>query len=91
MSKRPKREPLLPLQPRRLLTVAEAAELLSTTPTALRARCRRHARRMGREVVALLGAGVTAFKLGTSWRLRIESLAFCDASEPPPRYAASRS
>jgi hypothetical protein len=56
-----------------LLTVDAAARLLSTTPTALRARCRRHARRTGREVVARLGAGVVAFKFGASWRVRIAS------------------
>jgi hypothetical protein len=53
-------------------TVEVAAVRLSTTPTALRARCRRHARRIGHEVVARLGAGVTAYKLGASWRLRID-------------------
>lgn len=57
-----------------LVTIADAAALLSTTPVALRARCRRHARRVGREVVARLGAGVVAFKFGASWRLRIEPL-----------------
>jgi hypothetical protein len=57
---------------RRFFTVEDAAVRLSTTPTALRARCRRHARRIGREVVACLGAGVTAYKLGASWRLRID-------------------
>ena len=49
-----------------LLTVEDAAKLLSTTPTALRARCRRHARRVGRDVVARLGEGVVAFKFGAS-------------------------
>jgi hypothetical protein len=55
-----------------VLTVQDAARVLSTTPTALRARCRRHARRRGRDVVARLGAGVVAFKFGASWRLRID-------------------
>ena len=55
-----------------LFTVEDAAKLLSTTPTALRARCRRRARRVGREIVARLGAGVVAFKFGVSWRLRID-------------------
>jgi hypothetical protein len=55
-----------------LLTVEDAAKLLSTTPTALRARCRRHARRAGHDVVARLGGGVVAFKFGASWRLRID-------------------
>jgi len=36
-------------------------------------RCRRHARRAGRDVVARLGGGVVAFKFGASWRLRIEA------------------
>jgi hypothetical protein len=56
----------------RLLTVGEAAKVLSTTPVALRCRCRRHARRIGREIVARLGAGVVAYKLGASWRVRID-------------------
>jgi hypothetical protein len=55
-----------------LVTVEDAARLLSTTPAALRARCRRNARRLGSEVTARLGAGVVAFKFGASWRLRIE-------------------
>jgi hypothetical protein len=54
--------------------VEDAARVLSTTPTALRARCRRHARRLGRDVVARLGGGVVAFKFGASWRLRIDPL-----------------
>lgn len=56
----------------KLVTVEEAARLLSTTPAALRARCRRNARRLGRDIVARLGAGVVAFKFGASWRLRID-------------------
>jgi hypothetical protein len=55
-----------------LLTIEAAAACLSTTATALRARCRRHARRVGREVLARLGAGVTAYKFGASWRVRID-------------------
>jgi hypothetical protein len=54
--------------------VEDAAKVLSTTPAALRARCRRHSRRLGRDVVARLGGGVVAFKFGASWRLRIEPL-----------------
>jgi hypothetical protein len=57
---------------RHLFTVDQAALRLATTPTALRARCRRHARRVGRDVIARLGAGVTAYKFGASWRLRID-------------------
>jgi len=55
-----------------LLTIEAAAACLSTSATALRARCRRHARRVGREVLARLGAGVTAYKFGASWRVRID-------------------
>jgi hypothetical protein len=51
-------------------TIDDAAKMLATTPVALRARCRRHARREGREVVARLGAGVVAYKFGSSWRVR---------------------
>ena len=54
-----------------LLTVEAAAVALSTTPTALRARCRRAARRFGRDVIAHLGPGVDALKFGRSWRIRI--------------------
>jgi len=53
-----------------LYTIDMAALMLSTTPTALRARCRRSARKEGREVVARLGAGVVGFKFGANWRVR---------------------
>ncbi len=55
---------------RGLYTIELAALMLSTTPVALRARCRRKARREGREVVARLGAGVVGFKFGANWRVR---------------------
>ncbi len=55
---------------RGLYTIELAAVMLGTTQTALRARCRRNARREGREVVARLGAGVVGFKFGANWRLR---------------------
>jgi transposase len=45
-------------------------KVLVLDPEALRARCRRAARKEGRDVVAYLGGGVTAFKLGRSWRVR---------------------
>lgn len=52
----------------------EAAALrLATTAVALRARCRRGARRRGRDVVAELGLGIVAFKFGHSWRVRFPS------------------
>ncbi len=56
-----------------LYTIDEAAPMLATTPTALRARCRRSARREGREVVARLGAGVVGFKFGRNWRVRFSA------------------
>jgi hypothetical protein len=49
--------------------IEEAAARLTLTPLALRARCRRAARRVGREIVAHLGAGVVAYKFGRSWRV----------------------
>lgn len=52
------------------LTVDAAAARLSTNAAALRARCRRHARREGRDVVARLGGGIVAVKIGVSWRVR---------------------
>lgn len=52
------------------LTVEAAAQRLSLTAGALRARCRRHARREGRKVIAHMGGGIVAIKMGTSWRLR---------------------
>lgn len=50
--------------------IEEAAVRLALTPIALRARCRRAARREGRSVVAHLGGGVVAYKFGRSWRVR---------------------
>jgi len=50
--------------------VDDAAARLSTTPNALRARCRRNARRDGRAVSAHLGGGIVAIKFGVSWRIR---------------------
>lgn len=55
-------------------TVEDAARRLATTPLALRARCRRHARRVGRDVVAHLGGGITAIKLGRSWRISFSTV-----------------
>ncbi len=51
------------------IPVEEAAARLALTPVALRARCRRAARREGRRVVAHLGADVIAYKFGRSWRV----------------------
>ena len=54
----------------RFYTVAEAAPLLSLTPIALQKRCARAAVRRGRDLVAELGGGVLAVKLGRTWRIR---------------------
>jgi hypothetical protein len=51
-------------------TIERAAARLMIDAEALRARCRRAARRQGRDVVAYLGAGVAAYKFGRSWRVR---------------------
>lgn len=56
--------------PSAYVDVDEAAARLSTTPNALRARCRRNARREGRTITAHLGGGIMAIKLGVSWRIR---------------------
>ncbi len=54
-------------------TISEAAEKLGTDPQALRARCRRAARRHGGAATVPLGGGIIAFKFGSSWRLRFPS------------------
>ncbi|MBK6515265.1 MAG: hypothetical protein IPM79_36225 [Polyangiaceae bacterium] len=56
--------------PAGLYTIELAAVILDTTPVALRARCRRKAKREGREVVARLGAGVVGYKFRGNWRVR---------------------
>jgi hypothetical protein len=61
--------------PNEYIPVEEAALRLALTPVALRARCRRAARREGRNVVAHLGAGVVAYKFGRSWRVRFPLVA----------------
>lgn len=57
------------------LPIEVAAVRLALTPLALRARCRRAARREGRTIVAHLGAGVVAYKFGRSWRVRFPPVA----------------
>ena len=52
------------------LTIEEAAVALRLTPQALRKRCTRGARRIGRDTMAQLGDGVVAVKFGRSWRVR---------------------
>jgi len=59
-----------PSDPADYVTIDEAAPRLALTPLALRARCRRAARRDGRIVAAHLGGGVVAYKFGRSWRVR---------------------
>jgi hypothetical protein len=54
---------------RRYFTTEAAAEKLDTSPQALRARCRRHARSENGEVVARLGMGVVGRKFGPTWRV----------------------
>jgi hypothetical protein len=55
---------------RRYWTIEEAATLLRIPASALRARCRRGQRRSGKDIVADLGDGIVAVKLGRSWRIR---------------------
>lgn len=53
----------------RLQPIEVAAAQLNLAPSALRARCRRAARRVGDSIVAHLGGGIVAFKFGRSWRV----------------------
>jgi len=57
-----------------LLTVAQAASVLSVTPNALRARLRR-AQVAGADgaVTAPLGPGIVGLKVGSTWRVRFDS------------------
>ena len=51
-----------------------ASGKLGLDPNALRARCRRHSRKMADgSIVAHLGGGIVAFKLGKSWRVQFPS------------------
>jgi hypothetical protein len=64
-------EPAAPMAaPREYEDIDAAAARLATTPVALRARCRRGARREGKHVVAHLGPGIMAWKMGRAWRVR---------------------
>ena len=57
-------------------TIEAAAARLDLDPQALRARCRRAARRAkDGGVVAELGMGVVARKLGVTWRVYVPSAA----------------
>jgi hypothetical protein len=55
--------------PRRLISIESAAVRLDLAPEALRARCRRAARKIGDDIIAHLGGGIIAFKFGRSWRV----------------------
>jgi hypothetical protein len=55
-------------------TAKIAAAQLGIDEDALRARCRRAARRRGDIVIAHLGGGIVAFKFGRSWRFRFPSV-----------------
>jgi hypothetical protein len=57
-------------QPAAFATIQVAAERLSVDVAALRARCRRAARREGDAIVARLGGGIVAFKFGRTWRVQ---------------------
>jgi hypothetical protein len=52
-------------------TIETAAPKLELEPQALRARCRRAARKVNGQIVAELGMGVVAKKLGTTWRVHV--------------------
>lgn len=54
----------------RIEGIEAAASILQVEPNALRARCRRAARRTHQGVTADLGGGIVAFKFGRSWRVR---------------------
>lgn len=57
------------------MTIEEAAVVLRMTPDALRKRCVRKARKVGRDVVAQLGDGIVAVKFGRLWRVRQDAAA----------------
>lgn len=54
----------------RYYTIEEAAGVLAVTPLALRKRCMREARRVGRDTMAQIGDGIVAVKIGRLWRVR---------------------
>jgi hypothetical protein len=60
-----------PTAPRQDYETPQAAAIrLGLDVQALRARCRRAARKVGNDVIARLGGGIVAVKLGSSWRIR---------------------
>jgi hypothetical protein len=54
----------------RYITVDQAADLLATTPVALRHRLRRAQRKDGRQIIAPLLDGYVGVKFGRSWKIR---------------------
>lgn len=66
--------PELPPVPR-MLTLAEAADVLRLRPEALRARCRRAARKdASGNVTAPLAPGIVGVKMGANtWRVRFDA------------------
>lgn len=59
----------------RYLTTEEAALRLALSPKALRARLRRMQAKRGARAILQLAPGITAVKLGVSWRIRISEAA----------------
>jgi len=57
------------------LTIDQAAPLLAMTPDALRKRCARAARKVGRDVQSHLADGIVAVKFGRTWRVRFPAAA----------------
>jgi hypothetical protein len=55
----------------RLFSTEAAALKLDMSPTALRARMRRCARKENGQIIARLGGGVTGRKIGKTWRVLI--------------------
>jgi hypothetical protein len=62
------------LAPTLIDTIDAAAAKLGLHAEALRARCRRAARKTATGIVADLGGGITAFKFGKSWRVRFPAI-----------------
>ena len=57
------------------MTIQDAAHRLSLTAEALEIRCRKCARKVGKEVQAHLFDGIVAFKFGRSWRVKFPKVA----------------
>ncbi len=52
------------------LTIDAAASRLSMTPLALRKRCTKLARKVGKDIKADIGDGIVAVRFGRIWRVR---------------------